>query len=105
MRPPDRCRGKGPAPGGVARSDFLPLLVRASKALTPFAAGVSINTLGYVAADRAISLDVEASDLATLQRVEGALSAAGLNPVGGSATAEGGRAEGRIVIRMGTSAP
>lgn len=84
--------------GAEERGRFLPLLSRVSETLQPFAEGLAVQTLTFSAVDNTLSLDLQASDLAALQRIEAAFSEAGLQATSGVATAGGGGAQARIVI-------
>lgn len=84
--------------GSGSGSDFLPLFSRASTALLPVGAGISLQTVGY-GGDRGLTLGVEASDLAGLQGAEAALKAAGLNPASGGSSVDAGRATQDITLR------
>lgn len=77
---------------------FLPLFARISETLQLFNEGLSVQTLTFNANDNTLSLDLQASDLAALQRIEAAFSEAGLQATSGVATAGGGGAQARIVI-------
>ena len=87
--------------GGSAPSPFFPLLARTSAALAPLGGQIGVRNLGWSAADGTLSLDLEAADLATLQRIAATLDAAGLNAEAGAAAAGENSAEGKIVIRGG----
>ena len=82
------------APGG----GFLPLLARVGEALEPLEGEVAFRNLAYGAVEGSLAVTVEAPDLATLQRVEGDLAAAGLAVSAGVATTGEGAAEARFVI-------
>lgn len=82
----------------AARGRFLPLLARASAALTPVG-GLTLSKVGYADSDGALTLGVEADDIGGLQRAQAALLTAGLAPVSGAATAANGRANGDIIVR------
>lgn len=84
--------------GTEPQGRFLPLLSRVSETLQPLAEGLAVQALAFSATDNTLSLDLQASDLAALQRIEAALSEAGLEATSGVATAGGGGAEARIVI-------
>ncbi len=84
--------------GGERRGHFLPLFARVSEALQPLSQGLAVQALAFSATDNTLSLDLQAPDLAALQRIEAALGDAGLQVTSGVATAGGGGAEARIVI-------
>ncbi len=85
-------------PGAGNRSALLPLMVRAAAALAPVG-GLTWTRLAWSAADRSLTLGVEADDIAGLQHAQAALAAAGLNPANGAVTAGQGRADGDITVR------
>ena len=84
--------------GGATPARFLPLLARASAALAPLSGSVSVQSLAYADGDAALTLTLEAADLATLQRAQAALAAAGLRADAGPATSEAGRASEAITV-------
>ena len=77
---------------------FLPLLAHVGEALEPLESEVAFRSLAYGAAEGSLAVMLEAPDLATLQRVEGDLAAAGLAVSAGVATTGEGAAEARYVI-------
>ena len=81
-----------PSPGNTTRGRFLPVLVRASRALAPLANTVTVGSMSFGDTDAALTLNLEASDLAGLQRAQAVLVAAGLHAEGGPATSDSGRA-------------
>lgn len=85
--------------GGSSR--LLPLLARTSTALAPLGAQVAVRDLSWVEAEGALGLDLDAPDLATLQRVQATLDAAGLEAEVGAAAAGDGSAAGKIIVREG----
>ncbi len=85
--------------GGPPRSSFFPLLARASAALGTTGTGTSLRALSYNASAGELSLQVEQPDMGALERTQGALASAGLNPVSGTASVQNGVAGARIVIR------
>lgn len=89
------------APRGQGQSQavFLDLLSRTSVALAPFSNGLAVRNLSFDGAAGALTVAVEAPDLAALQRIEAALAAAGLAPEAGAATMARGAAEARFVVR------
>lgn len=93
-----------PEAGAAGGSSFLPLLTRLSEALSGSAVGVSIRTIGFDGNAGTMTLDIEAGDLPALQRIEAALTEAGLAPTTGAATTGDGGASQQITIRMGARA-
>ena len=87
-----------PGAEAAAGGGFLPLLARVGEALEPLEGEVAFRNLAYGAADGSLAVTLEAPDLATLQRVEGDLAAAGLAVSAGVATTGEGAAEARYVI-------
>lgn len=90
-----------PAGRGESGGRFLPLLSRISQVLEAQSDGLSVQTMSYDAADRKLSFEVTAQDLAALQRIGSALNDAGLDATSGAATAEKGAAQVRIVVHDG----
>ena len=84
-------------PGGDSGSGLLPMFSRAARALQPVAQTIAFQALGYERAS-GLTMEIEASDLASLQRAEGALREAGLQPVGGDSVVENGRASQTITL-------
>jgi general secretion pathway protein L len=84
---------------GGGRSGLLPLMSRTFAALQPLSSEIAVQTMGYVAADNALRLKVEASNMAGLQRIDSTLAAAGLATASGASTSEQGAATGEIVVR------
>ncbi len=80
---------------------FLPLMAHVSEALAPLRDAIALRNLSYDAAAGSLAVTMEASDLATLQRVEAALGASGLAVASGVATTGDGAAEVRYVITGG----
>ena len=87
---PDRV-GDGPG-------RFLPLFSDVAAALQTESEGLVVESLAYDAADGELGLDVAATNLAALQRIEATLKNAGLRASSGVATADGGAAKARIVV-------
>jgi general secretion pathway protein L len=85
--------------GGPARSRFIPLLVRSSGALGQARGGTALSALSYEGRTGELTLQVEQPDLVSLERMQGALAAAGLNPVSGATTVQNNIAGSRIVVR------
>lgn len=92
-----------PSSGTAARGRFLPVLVRASRALAPLANAVAVDSMSFGDTDAALTLNLEASDLAGLQRAQAALLAAGLRADAGPATSESGRATQAFTVSEGQS--
>ncbi len=90
-----------PAPGNAARGRFLPVLVRASRALAPLANTVAVDSMSFGDGDAALTLNLEAADLAGLQRAQAALIAGGLRADAGPATSESGRATQAFTVSDG----
>ena len=88
-----------PAGGGENRGRFLPLLSRVSQALEAQSDGLSVQTMTYDVSDAKLSFEVTAEDLAALQRIEQALTDAGLDATSGAATADKGAAQVRIIVQ------
>ena len=75
---------------------LLPSLTQVGRALQPLGTIVSVQSMTYD--DTGLTLGLEASDLAGLQRAEAALTTAGLGPASNGSTVEGGRARQQMVI-------
>jgi general secretion pathway protein L len=80
---------------------FLMLLSRASAALSPFSSGLAVRGLSFDGDAGALSIALEAPDLAALQEIEEAFAAAGLATETGAATMARGAAEARFTVRDG----
>ncbi len=93
-----KSRQPGNGNGGV-----LILLTQTFAALQPENGRVSVQKLRYAATANEAVLNVEAPDLATLQSVQTALSAAGLTVTTGAATNSDGAAEVQMTIRDGSA--
>jgi general secretion pathway protein L len=85
--------------GGPPRSRFFPLLVRSSQALGQAGNGTTLRSLTYDEQGGELGLQIEQPDMIALQRTQGALANAGLNPVSGTATVQNEVAGARIVVR------
>lgn len=85
--------------GGPPRSRFFPLLVRSSGALGQTGGGTALRSLGYDDRSGELSLQIEQADLVALQRTQGALATAGLNPMSGTTTVQNDVAGASIVVR------
>jgi len=85
--------------GGPPRSRFFPLLVRSSGALGQAGGGTTLRALSYNERTGELTLQIEQPDVIALQRTQGALASAGLNPVGGTTTLQSGVAGSSIVVR------
>ena len=73
------------ASGGVAAPGmFLPLLTRAGGALAAAGPAITWRSLGYDGSGQILTVEVEASDAATLQRAASALQDAGLQVTPGA---------------------
>ncbi len=77
---------------------FMPLAARVSAVLLPAVGDISVRNLVFGAEDGSLAILVEGPDLATLQRIETSLTAAGLTVAPGVATTGDGMAEVRYVI-------
>ena len=84
----------------ASRSAFLPLFSRSAAALQPAWAGLSLRGLSF-SDNGALTLDMQAADLAALQRAQAALTAAGLTVAAGSSATTAGGADGRFTVRAG----
>lgn len=84
-------------PGANASSGMLPLFTRAAQALQPIGETIALQSVAYERA-AGLTMEVEASDLAGLQKVEAALRGAGLVPTSGGSSVEGGRASQTITV-------
>jgi general secretion pathway protein L len=87
--------------GAAREGGFLPLLAQVSQILGATQA-VVLKGLSYDAGDGALSLSVEAPDLAALQRAESDLRTAGLSVSAGVATTGESAAQAQFVVREGT---
>lgn len=86
---------------GAGPSSFLPLLGRVSAALKPLGPGTALRDISFDGSANTVAIDVEAPDIAGLQRVGQALQAAGLASESGAASAADGKAVGAFLIRGG----
>jgi type II secretory pathway component PulL len=87
-------------PGGsTGASPFLPSLVRVAEALKPLGSAAALRSIAYDTQARTLTLQVETTDMAALQRVSGALNAQGLSAESGSAGMNQGKAVGSFMIR------
>lgn len=86
---------------GAAENGFLPLLAQVAEVLSPLTGQVALRNLAYDGAGGSLAILVEAPDLATLQRIETDLTAAGIAVSAGVATTGDGAAEVRYVIGGG----
>jgi general secretion pathway protein L len=91
-------------PHGDSGDGLLPVFGRAARALQPVGTTVSFQSLGYERAS-GLTMELEASDLASLQRAEAVLREAGLQPVGGDSVVENGRASQTITLSPGNAVP
>lgn len=104
--------GNRPVPGDLARAasdllpssgdagTFLPILTKVAKALPSDFGGFSMRSASFDDTTGTLTMEIEAEDLAALQRVEAALSEAGLQPDTGAATTADGAATQSVTIRM-----
>lgn len=84
---------------GAGSSQFLPLLVRIGGALKQLGTGASLRSVAFDAAAGTMSLQVEAADMAALQKVTPALAAQGLSAESGTASLNQGKAVGSFLVR------
>jgi general secretion pathway protein L len=84
---------------GGKPSAFLPLLVRAGAALGQIGPAASLHAIAFDAAFGTLTLQVEATDMAGLQRVSGALRAQGLSADSGPTSTSQGKTTGAFMIR------
>ena len=84
------------------RSDFLPILAESFGAIGPQSGQLQIRDLRFAKAQNALTLTVEAPDLAALQTAETAFAAAGLQVSAGAATTADGAAEAQMTLRRTT---
>jgi general secretion pathway protein L len=85
--------GSAPVGGG-----FLPLMTRVSDALAPLAGQIASRSLAYDAEASALTISIEAADLATLQQAEESLRVQGLAVTSGVATTAEGLAKVQLVV-------
>ena len=88
-----------PDAGAARVPGFLDSFTEAASVLDGHKDGLSISKIAYSASDGQLSMDVSASDLSALRRIEGAFADAGLNPTSGTANVVDGGAEARIIIQ------
>lgn len=84
-------------PGANMSSGMLPLFTRAAQALQPIGETIALQSVAYERA-AGLTMEVEASDLAGLQKVDAALRGAGLVPASGGSAVEAGRASQTITL-------
>ena len=96
--PLDVALGRALPQAEAAGGGLLPLLARVGEVLEPLAGEIAFRDLSYGAAEGSLAVMLEAPDLATLQRIESDLAAAGLAVSAGVATTGEGAAEARYVI-------
>jgi len=89
------------APEGavVAQGPFVPLLARTGGAISALPTPVVWRSATFDNNSRTLTIAVEASDIAGLQRVAQALANAGLTAQPGAATSDQGRAIGSFAVR------
>ena len=80
-------------------SEFLPLLAQSFGAIGPQSGQLQIRDLRFVEAQNALTLTIEAPDLAALQTAETAFATAGLQVSAGAATTADGAAEAQMTLR------
>lgn len=80
-------------------SEFLPLLAQSFGAISPQSGQLQIRDLRFAEAQNALTLTIEAPDLAALQTAETAFAAAGLQVSAGAATTADGAAEAQMTLR------
>ncbi len=80
-------------------SEFLPLLALSFGAISPQSGQLGIRDLRFSEAQNALTLTIEAPDLAALQTAETAFAAAGLQVSAGAATTADGAAEAQLTLR------
>lgn len=83
-------------------SEFLPLLAQSFGAISPQSGQLQIRDLRFAEAQNALTLTIEAPDLAALQTAETAFAAAGLQVGAGAATTADGAAEAQMTLRRTT---
>lgn len=81
-----------------AVSDFLPLLAQSFGAISTQSGQLQIRDMRYAEAQNALTLTIEAPDLAALQTAETAFAAAGLQVTAGAATTKDGAAEAQMTL-------
>lgn len=84
---------------GTGPSSFLPLLVRVAGALKQLGPAASLRSIAFDGAAGTLAIQVEAADIAGLQRVGTALNAQGLAAESGAASQDQGKAVGSFLIR------
>ena len=80
-------------------SEFLPILAQSFGAISPQSGQLQIRDLRFAEAQNALTLTIEAPDLAALQTAETAFAAAGLQVSAGAATTADGAAEAQMTLR------
>ena len=91
------------AQGAATAPAFLSLATSAISALPPPDSGVSLRSLRFEEVTGRMVLAVIAPDITTLQAVEAALVAAGLNTIVGPASSRNGAAEAEMTVTTGAA--
>lgn len=86
--------------GSAIPGSFLPLMERTARALQAMGSPLQMQAIVFDAAAGTLALDIQAQDIATLQKVAGALTAAGLSAESGSASVDQGKATGTFTVRV-----
>ncbi|NIJ07740.1 general secretion pathway protein L [Sphingomonas vulcanisoli] len=84
---------------GAGPSQFLPLLSRVATALKPLGAQIVMRSVNFDAAQGTLSVEIEAADIAGLQKAGGLLTSSGLNAMAGAASQDQGKAVGAFLIK------
>ncbi len=87
--------------GGAAVPQFVPLTAQAFAAISAEQGRVTTSELRFAADGHSLTLQLQAPDIATLQNVETALTAAGFQVDGGAATTREGLAEQELTLAGG----
>ena len=87
------------AQGKPESGEFLPLLAQSFGAIGPQAGQLQIRDLRFAEGQNALTLTIEAPDLAALQSAETAFASAGLQVSAGAATTADGAAEAQMTLR------
>lgn len=88
--------------GPAATGAFLPLLAQAFGAMAAQSGQVQIKDLRFASDQNALTLTIEAPDLAALQTAETAFAGAGLLVSAGAATTGDGAAQSQMTLRRAT---
>ncbi len=84
---------------GAAPSQFLPMLARVATALKPLGTQIAMRSVNFDATQGTLSVEIEAPDIAGLQKAGALLSSSGLNAMAGAASQDQGKAVGAFLIR------